>query len=85
MVGKKAAPVKKPSSMKAAPSKKRAAPGKKLVEGDRLFCETCGLGVLVDDAGWVAVREVICCGVPMKPHKISAEAKKPASKAKAAK
>ena len=58
MPAKKAAPM---PARKVAPKKKVPAGGEKLV------CETCGLGVVVDDVTGVALfEELACCGKPMK-------------------
>ena len=72
---------------KAAPAtaKKVTAKNKAPAKGDKLVCETCGLGVLVDDVdGVVAFEELICCGQPMKAKKPAARrgpmAKKPPKK-----
>lgn len=47
---------------------KKAAPRKKVpAKGEKLVCETCGLGVVVDDVtGVVLFEELVCCGKPMK-------------------
>ena len=59
---KKAAPVKKPTAKAAA---KPAAAGR--AKGDKLVCEVCGLGVVIDRlSDSVEFSELICCGEPMK-------------------
>jgi hypothetical protein len=53
---------------------KAAAPGKKTAKrkankGDSLVCEVCGLSVVVEELGGIAVAEesaMLCCGKPMK-------------------
>ena len=71
-------PAKKEAAapVKAAP--KRTTPAK----GEKLVCETCGLGIIVDEvSGVVAFEELICCGTPMKAK--AAPAKKSPAAAKA--
>jgi len=51
----------------AAPEKK--TPKKKVNKGDSLVCEVCGLSIVVEEVGDVAVAEesaLLCCGKPMK-------------------
>jgi hypothetical protein len=55
-------------AQKAATPKKKTAK-KKVNKGDSLVCEVCGLSVVVEEVGGVAVAEesaLICCGKPMK-------------------
>ena len=74
-------PVKKatPRPVKKATTKKKVP-----AKGEKLVCETCGLGVVVDDVtGVVLFEELICCGKPMKlkqtPPKKASVAKKTSS------
>ena len=63
---------------KAAAPRKRTAK-RKVDKGDSLVCEVCGLSVVVEEVGGMAVTEesvLLCCGKPMKEK---------ASKVKAAK
>ena len=56
---------------------KAAAPAKKRVsKGESLVCEVCGLSVVVDEIGGVAVAEedvLVCCGKQMKTKKAVAK------------
>jgi hypothetical protein len=57
-------PAKKASSL---PVKKATAKNNVPAKGEKLVCETCGLGVVVDDVtGVVLFEELVCCGKPMK-------------------
>lgn len=89
MAEKKAAPTKGRTAKAAAPAKKTvaakaAAPAKKRVsKGESLVCEVCGLAVVVDEVGGVAVAEedvLVCCGQPMKTKKAGASKKVAAKK-----
>ena len=63
---------------KAVAPRKRTAK-RKVSKGDSLVCEVCGLSVVVEKVGGMAVAEesvLLCCGKPMKEK---------ASKVKAAK
>jgi hypothetical protein len=74
-------PAKKEAAapVKAAP--KRTTPAK----GEKLVCETCGLGIIVDEvSGVVAFEELICCGTPMKAKAAPAKKSPAAAKAPAA-
>lgn len=52
------------------PAKKATSKKKAPVKGEKLVCETCGLGVVVDEvSGVVLFEELICCGKPMKSKK----------------
>jgi hypothetical protein len=58
---------------------KKASTEKKVIKGDSLECENCGISVVVEQVGGGAVAEetiLLCCGKPMK---------KKVSKAKSAK
>jgi hypothetical protein len=58
---------------------KKATTKKRVSRGDAMVCEVCGLSVVVEQVGDIAVREdnvLLCCSKPMK---------KKASKAKATK
>ena len=68
-------------NVKAEKASPKAKPKAKLraSKGDSLACEVCGLSVVVEEIGNIAIGEVspiLCCGKPMK---------KKAKKAKAAK
>jgi len=61
---------------KAVPAK--AAPKKRVSKGDKVVCEVCGLSVVVEEIGGIAVSEestLLCCGKPMKARKVPAKAK----------
>ena len=61
-------------------AKKKPATKRKLNKGQALACEVCGLSIVVDEIGGVAVEEdsvLLCCGEPMKEK---AAAKKVAKK-----
>ena len=52
---------------KAAAGKKTAK--RKVNKGDSLVCKVCGLSVVVEELGGIAVAEesaLLCCGKPMK-------------------
>jgi hypothetical protein len=56
----------KEASMPVKKVTQKKAPAK----GEKLVCETCGLGVVVDEvSGVVLFEELICCGKPMKSKK----------------
>ncbi len=78
----KAVAVKKPAAVKkAAPAKKpavRRAAAKKVQVGDLFYCETCGLKVVVDECGEIAVTpNFVCCEEAMiyQPAKAKASRK----------
>ena len=53
---------------KAVAQTKRTAK-RKVNKGDSLVCEVCGLSVVVEELGGMAVAEesvLLCCGKPMK-------------------
>lgn len=70
-------PVKKATPMPV----KRATTKKKIpAKGEKLICETCGLGVVVDEVSGVTIfEELICCGKPMKSKRTPSK-KTPATK-----
>ncbi len=80
---------------KAATAKKataaKTAPKKRVSKGESVVCEVCGLSVVVEEVGGVAVSEettLLCCGKLMKTRRAPVKAKvaKPAAKrAKSAK
>jgi len=81
MPTKKAAPAtaKTPDSKSAAQAKPAATKKRTPARGEKLVCETCGIGVVVDEVtGVVLFEEIICCGKPMKPK--AAAAKQSAAK-----
>jgi hypothetical protein len=61
----------------AVPQKKTAK--RKVNKGDSLVCEVCGLSVVVEEVGGIAVAEesaLLCCGKPMKEKATKAKATK---------
>ena len=56
----------------------KAAPKKRVSKGESVVCEVCGLAVVVEEVGGIAVSEettLLCCGKPMKVHKALAKAR----------
>ena len=54
---------------------------KKIKRGETVACHVCGLSVVVEQVGDVAVREestLLCCGEPMKSKRAPAKAKRAA-------
>jgi len=48
---------------------RKASTEKKVIKGDSLECEICGMSVVVGEVGGRAVAEetiLLCCGKPMK-------------------
>ncbi len=79
-------PEKAGTAKKATTAK--AAPKKRVNKGESVVCEVCGLSVVVEEVGGVAVSEettLLCCGKPMKTRKAPARAKAAPAKAAAAK
>lgn len=79
-------PEKAGTAKKASTAK--AAPKKRVNKGESVVCEVCGLSVVVEEVGGVAVSEettLLCCGKPMKTRKAPARAKAAPAKATAAK
>lgn len=73
---------------KGATAKKKAPAGKGVSKGDPMVCEVCGLSVVVERVGNVAIRRediLLCCSKPMKKKAKASATKKKASKASAAK
>jgi hypothetical protein len=56
----------KPASAAAKKVPVKGARAKKVNEGDRLYCEVCGLVVTVDDACGCAACDIICCDTQMQ-------------------
>lgn len=78
VAAKAAAPAKKTATAKAAATAK-----KRVSKGESMVCEVCGLAVVVDEVGGVAVAEedvLVCCGQPMKTRKTAASKKAAATK-----
>jgi len=74
-------PTKKEAAAPVKATPKRKTPAK----GEKLVCETCGLGIIVDEvSGVVAFEELICCGTPMKAKPAAAKKAAPAAKKPAA-
>lgn len=86
---KVAAPKKKVAAKKAAAPAKVAvkkatvpvkpAARKKVSKGESLACEICGLSVIVEEVGGIAVGQtnvLLCCGKPMKTKVKKAKATK---------
>jgi len=70
---KKAAPKKAakkaPAKKKAAPAKKKASASKKAPvkkAGNKLYCDTCGMVLTVDEACDCGACDIICCGEEMQ-------------------
>ncbi len=64
MPQKASAPAKKTGTAKATKSR--------VAKGDAVVCEVCGLSVVVEEVGGIAVSEettLVCCGKPMKARK----------------
>jgi hypothetical protein len=64
---KKAAPAKKkaaPAKKKASASKAKKAPSKKA--GSKLYCDTCGIVLTVDETCDCGACDIICCGEEMQ-------------------
>ena len=64
MAGKGSVPAKKTAAAKTTRSK--------VSKGDSVVCEVCGLSVVVEEVGGIAVSEettLVCCGKPMKARK----------------
>ena len=69
-------PEKAGTAKKATAAKN--APKKRVNKGESVVCEVCGLSVVVEEVGGVAVSEettLLCCGKPMKTRKAPAKAK----------
>jgi hypothetical protein len=79
MPAKKAATTaKKSASAKITTAKTtaKATPAKKVAKGDSYVCGVCGLAVVVDEeCGCEDVCDIVCCGQPMKAHKVAVKAK----------
>lgn len=59
---------KKTGTEKAAAAAK-ATTRKKVNKGESLECQVCGLSVVVEEVGGIAIGEesvLLCCGKPMK-------------------
>ena len=79
-------PEKAGTAKKATAAK--TAPKKRVNKGESVVCEVCGLSVVVEEVGGVAVSEettLLCCGKPMRTRKAPARAKAAPAKATAAK
>jgi hypothetical protein len=51
---------------------------KRVNKGESMVCEVCGLSVVVEEVGGIAVEQdsvLLCCGKQMKTGKASAKAK----------
>jgi hypothetical protein len=87
MAQKAAAPkkvVKKPAVVVKAKAKAKPAAKKSVAKGQTLNCEVCGMAVVIEQVGDVAVAQesvLLCCDEPMKP-KAAKAAKTAAPKAK---
>jgi|WetSurMetagenome_2_1015567.scaffolds.fasta_scaffold07008_4 hypothetical protein len=69
------ASVKKTGTTKAATPTK-AATKKRVSKGESMACEVCGLSVVVEEVGGIAVAEesvLLCCGKPMKAKAVKAK------------
>ena len=50
-------------------SSQRKSTKRKVKNGDSLICEVCGLSIIVEEVGGMAVAEettLLCCGKPMR-------------------
>jgi len=75
MAGKAPVPAKKTAAAKPA-AKSRVG------KGDAVVCEVCGLSVVVEEVGGIAVSEettLVCCGKQMKARKAAPRKAKAAS------
>ena len=43
-------------------------------KGDKYECGTCGVVMVVENPCSCAACDVVCCGAPMKPVKVTAKA-----------
>jgi hypothetical protein len=71
---------KKETKAKVETAQKKALTKRKINKGQTLACQVCGLSVVVEEIGGVAVEEdsvLLCCGKAMKEK---ATAKKVAKK-----
>ena len=78
-MAKKVATSKKNVKEEKTPSKAKVTARKKVSKGDSLACEVCGLSVVVEEVGGIAIGEVspiLCCGKPMKQKAKKAKARK---------
>lgn len=57
------------AAAKKAPARSARAKANKVSQGDRLYCEVCGLVVSIDDACGCAACDIICCGTQMQAKK----------------
>ena len=74
-MAKKATTAKKTTKAAKTSTKAKATTKTKVSKGDSLVCEVCGLSLVVEEVGGIAigeVRPIICCSKPMKK-----KAKKP--------
>ncbi len=74
---KKSEPPKETVAPKAKAMSESSPVKRKVSRGDSLVCGVCGMSVVVEEAGNIAVVEespIICCGIPMK-QRTSARAK----------
>jgi hypothetical protein len=83
MAEKAAAPKKKAVAVKATAKKKtgavKATAKKRVGKGESLVCQVCGLAVVVEEVGDIAIVEenvLLCCGKPMKGKAAKAKATK---------
>jgi hypothetical protein len=70
--------VKKPVAAAKTALKAKPAAKKRVTKGQALECEVCGLAVVVEQVGDIAVVDetvLLCCDEPMKPKASTAKAK----------
>ena len=56
----------KPAPAKKAVTKSRTGKAKKVQQGDKLYCEVCGLVVSVDSTCGCVACDIVCCGTQMQ-------------------
>ncbi|MDO8578152.1 MAG: hypothetical protein Q7R50_03120 [Dehalococcoidales bacterium] len=64
--------------VKKSAAKAKPAARTKVTKGQALECQVCGLAVVVEEVGGVAIGEervLLCCDEPMKPKASKAKAK----------
>ena len=59
----------KTAESKGKTEKPKAVTRKRVNKGESMVCEVCGLSVVVEEVGGIAVEQdniLLCCGKPMK-------------------
>ena len=70
--------IKKPVAAAKTALKAKPAAKKRVTKGQALECQVCGLAVVVEEVGDVAIAEetvLLCCDEPMKSKASKAKAK----------